>query len=74
MIESERKRRRERLLAHYNNDVWEKRKEPPKDWNKPLPEELQKDYENSYLNIKSKELKGEIPKSFDTSDFRCSIM
>ncbi|KAJ8955510.1 hypothetical protein NQ317_006106 [Molorchus minor] len=29
----------------------------PEDWNKPLPEYLQKEYENSYLNVKSKELR-----------------
>lgn len=33
--------------------MWKKRKEPPKDWNKPLPEWLNEQYENSYLAYKS---------------------
>lgn len=48
-----------RLKGHYNNNVWEKRTEPPSDWNKPLPDYLQSQYERTYLNIKSKELRGE---------------
>lgn len=59
------------MKAHYDNDVWEKRKNPPEDWSKPLPEYMQKEYEATYLNIKSKEIKGEIEPTFDTS---CTIM
>ncbi|KAJ8966451.1 hypothetical protein NQ317_003197 [Molorchus minor] len=62
------------MLAHYQNDIWEKRKSPPEDWNKPLPEYLQKEYENSYLNVKSKELRGEIPSSFDPTFKFCTIL
>jgi len=29
LVESEKKRRIERLLPHYQNDVWEKKEEPP---------------------------------------------
>ncbi|CAH0555346.1 unnamed protein product [Brassicogethes aeneus] len=67
LIKSEKKRRLQRLLPHYANDVWERRKTPPEDWNKPLPEHMLKEYEATYLNVKSKELKGEIPPQFDTS-------
>ncbi|CAH1976351.1 unnamed protein product [Acanthoscelides obtectus] len=65
LVHSEKVRRRNRLLPHVQNDVWQKRKEAPADWNKPLPEHMQKEYENTYLNVKSKELKGEVPPSID---------
>lgn len=60
IIEHEAQRRKERMKAHYGNNVWEKRKNPPEDWNKPLPDHISQKYENSYLDIKSKELKGEM--------------
>lgn len=59
VIESEKERRKERMKGHYGNDVWKKRSQPPEDWNKPLPEHISKNYEDSYLNVKSKEMKGE---------------
>ncbi|KAF2894098.1 hypothetical protein ILUMI_12073 [Ignelater luminosus] len=76
LVKSETNRRLTRLRAHYNNDVWEKRKEPPEDWNKPLPEYLQKEYENTFLNLKSKELKGEpIPAVAETlTSDKCVIL
>lgn len=75
MVQSEKNRRRERLLPHYANNIWKKREKPPEDWHKPLPEYMQKEYENSYLNVKAKEMRGEIPPSFDiNSSFSCSIM
>ena len=49
LIDFEEKRIAARLQAHFNNDVWEKRTEPPEDWNKPLPEALAKLAENSLL-------------------------
>lgn len=61
------------MRPHYRNDVWKRRTSPPADWNKPLPEYLQKEYENTYLNIKAKEMRGEIEPTFDDSKF-CSIM
>ncbi|XP_028129903.1 UPF0545 protein C22orf39 homolog [Diabrotica virgifera virgifera] len=73
LVKSEKQKRKERLLPHYKNDVWTKRTSPPENWNCPLPDYITKEYENSYLNIKSKEMKGEIPPSFDM-DFKCSIM
>ncbi|XP_066146253.1 synaptic plasticity regulator PANTS [Euwallacea fornicatus] len=75
LVESEKQRRKERLLANYRNDVWTKRTLPPENWNAPLPEYLQKEYENSYLDFKSKELRGEIPVTFDPhiSSF-CTIL
>lgn len=56
IIASEEKRRYDRIKSHYDNDIWKKRNQPPDDWNKPLPEWLQKKIENSYLTIKAKEL------------------
>lgn len=58
VIESETTRRRERMKAHYGNDVWVKRQSPPEDWAKPLPDYITKEYENSFLELKSKEIKG----------------
>ncbi|XP_071532093.1 synaptic plasticity regulator PANTS isoform X2 [Panulirus ornatus] len=57
VIESERVRRQERLKGHHANTIWEKRDSPPDDWNKPLPEYLQKHEEISYLSLKCKEQK-----------------
>ena len=36
-----------RLSGTVNNDVWERRTEPPQDWNKPLPPELEEKAQNS---------------------------
>lgn len=55
VIQSEEDRRLKRLEGHYKNDVWPKRSEPPADWNKPLPERLIKEYENTYLYHRAKE-------------------
>ncbi|EDS30746.1 conserved hypothetical protein [Culex quinquefasciatus] len=60
LIESERSRRTERMRAHYGNDVWKKRDRVPEGWAKPLPEHLQKEYESSYLELKARELRGEV--------------
>ncbi|PSN39173.1 hypothetical protein C0J52_20383 [Blattella germanica] len=38
------------------NNVWTKRDGPPPDWNKPLPEKFQKEYENTYLYHRAKEM------------------
>lgn len=54
-----------RLKPHYSNDVWTRRKSPPENWNSPLPEHIQKEYEASYLNVKSKEMRGEISPQID---------
>ncbi|XP_031843563.1 synaptic plasticity regulator PANTS [Nomia melanderi] len=55
ILEHEKQRRIERLGGHYRNDVWKKRDKPPEQWNAPLPEWLQKKYQNSFLMIVSKE-------------------
>ncbi|RZC34086.1 UPF0545 protein C22orf39 -like [Asbolus verrucosus] len=73
LIQSEKKRRRERLQGHYGNTVWSQRKTPPENWNTPLPEHIQKEYEASYLNIKSKEMKGELPPTKDIFNY-CVLM
>lgn len=77
VIENEATRRKERMKAHYGNNVWKKRKGPPEDWAKPLPDRFNKEYENSFLDIKSKEMKG-IPISQEAANSiqssRCTIM
>ncbi|XP_011708191.1 PREDICTED: UPF0545 protein C22orf39 homolog [Wasmannia auropunctata] len=72
LIKSEKQRRARRLHAHYQNDVWEKREKPPENWNAPLPEWMQKEFQNSYLHIRSQEIKqGTEASSLDT---RCTIL
>lgn len=40
IIENELQRRQDRIRNAVGNDVWEYRTEPPKEWNRPLPEHL----------------------------------
>lgn len=72
LIESEKQRRMERLYAHYQNDVWEKREKPPENWNTPLPEWMQKEFENSYLHIRNQEMKDGVEVS--SLYTRCTIL
>jgi len=69
---------KQRLKAHYANDVWEHREHPPPDWNSELPEDILRSYEDSFLKTKSEELKGErevLPEpEYVFSDLKCSIM
>ncbi|GLV32461.1 uncharacterized protein CBL_00829 [Carabus blaptoides fortunei] len=75
VLESEKERRKERLKAHYANNVWEKRNQPPEEWSKPLPEWISKDYEHSYLGFKAKEMRGEAtPESILSDRTLCVIM
>lgn len=75
IIESENKRRKDRMEGHYKNDTWIKRKSPPDDWNKPLPSYITKKYENSFLEIKSKEMKGESSPDIDLKEpTYCCVM
>jgi Protein of unknown function (DUF3128) len=76
LVTSERERRNERMQAHYGNDTWTKRDGPPADWSSPLPDWLEKENENSYLAIKSKEMRGEVlaDKSVTSDASFCSIM
>ncbi|KAG8223882.1 hypothetical protein J437_LFUL004718 [Ladona fulva] len=57
LIDSEKKRKTERLRKYVENDIWELRDEPPQDWNKPLPEWMEKEYSSTYLAFKSVERK-----------------
>jgi hypothetical protein len=72
LIESEKKRRMERLTPHYQNNVWERRKKPPENWNAPLPEWMQKEFENSYLHIRNQEMK--MNKENSVLNTKCTIM
>lgn len=49
VIQREKVRIGQRLKAHYDNDVWEKRQSPPAEWDKPLPQWMQDKNENSYF-------------------------
>ncbi|XP_075169099.1 synaptic plasticity regulator PANTS [Haematobia irritans] len=72
VVRSEEERRLRRFRGHYGNTVWEKRKSPPEDWSKPLPEWLEKKNENSYLQLKQMEMDGRaIP---EDSKSYCMIM
>jgi hypothetical protein len=75
IIESENKRRKERMQGHYQNDTWNRRKSPPEDWNKPLPNYITKKYENSFLEMKSKEAKSEGSPDIDLKEpTYCCVM
>ncbi|KAF4514022.1 UNVERIFIED_CONTAM: hypothetical protein B566_EDAN018673 [Ephemera danica] len=63
LIKSEKIRQAKRLSGHVLNDVWEDREKPPSDWNKPLPDWMQKEHEATYLGIKANELKNNVQKS-----------
>lgn len=71
LIESEKNHRKERLLPHYQNDVWERRQKPPENWNVPLPEWMQEEFKNSFLHLKNEELKGN---KIADLDRKCTIM
>ncbi|KAF7988776.1 hypothetical protein HCN44_007086 [Aphidius gifuensis] len=64
LVASEKKRRLERLRPHYQNNVWEKREEPPKDWNAPLPDYLVQRNNNTFLALKQ----ADIENNRETSD------
>lgn len=72
LINSEKQRRAERLYAHYRNDVWQKREKPPENWNDPLPEWMQKEFQNSYLHIRNQEMKQGTEVS--VLDSKCTIL
>uniref|UniRef100_A0A1B0BR54 Synaptic plasticity regulator PANTS n=1 Tax=Glossina palpalis gambiensis TaxID=67801 RepID=A0A1B0BR54_9MUSC len=72
VINSEEERRLIRFKGHYGNTVWKKRKHPPEDWSKPLPDWLEKRYENSYLSLKM-ETESKIPQLEDEKQY-CLIM
>ncbi|XP_042144341.1 UPF0545 protein C22orf39 homolog [Ixodes scapularis] len=63
VVESEEKRKKERLDASLRNDVWDLRSEPPKDWNGPLPDWMEQRLSNSYLGAKGSGEAGALAKS-----------
>lgn len=73
VVKSEEQRRNNRLRAHYANTTWKKRECPPEDWAKPLPEWLAKKNENTYLEIKAKELETGVFSPESKNSF-CSII
>lgn len=74
IVASETSRRINRLKGHYANDVWKKRVKPPEDWDKPLPEWMQKRNENSYLEMKNQQIKTGTVNDFETKIPMCSIL
>ncbi|KAH8039391.1 hypothetical protein MRX96_032801 [Rhipicephalus microplus] len=54
VVKSEEKRKHDRLKASRDNDVWQLRSEPPKDWNAPVPEWMAKKFEQSYIAATAK--------------------
>jgi len=65
-----------RWKGHLANDVWEKRKEPPQDWNRPLPEHLADAAEESFLRIYRERMeKGEelMTKEDRMNYYRCKL-
>lgn len=73
LVDSEKNRRLDRLEKHYKNNTWSKRKEPPSDWNKPLPEWMVQEHKDSYLDHKSQELKGETNRNPNSERTLCVI-
>ncbi|XP_039147901.1 uncharacterized protein LOC6733246 isoform X2 [Drosophila simulans] len=73
VIKSEEERRKIRLRAHFANDTWQKRKEPPLDWAAPLPDWMEKRNENTYLEVKQKELSGQAAPQGEERSL-CTIM
>ncbi|RZF42621.1 hypothetical protein LSTR_LSTR001416 [Laodelphax striatellus] len=71
LIDSETKRREERLKPFTENEVWEPRTSPPGNWNSPLPEWMVEEYKTSYLGIKASEFKDLIA---DKGTSLCNIM
>ncbi|XP_076245456.1 uncharacterized protein LOC143185989, partial [Calliopsis andreniformis] len=74
LINSEKKRRLERLQAHCRNNVWEKRDAPPENWNAPLPKWLEDKYEHSYLKYMRDEMKSTETGNSDKTKSSCTIM
>lgn len=72
LIASEKQRRYARLRPHYENDVWEKREKPPENWNAPLPEWMQEKFKNTYLQIRSEDMKNGIERTM--LDTKCTIL
>lgn len=59
LIISELERRTKRLKAHYDNDTWKKREQPPDDWAKPLPQFMEERNKNTLLERKANEIRAE---------------
>ena len=68
IIGREKSRIGERLKGHFANNVWERRKTPPDDWNKPLPEHLLEASEESYLRIHQEELDSGEPEDYNSTN------
>ncbi|XP_034951384.1 UPF0545 protein C22orf39 homolog [Chelonus insularis] len=65
LVESEKMHRLARWKGHLNNDVWERRQNPPSDWNDPLPDYLNERNQGTYLALKQQALKEGINDDLD---------
>ncbi|XP_058803355.1 UPF0545 protein C22orf39 homolog [Phymastichus coffea] len=77
LIESEEKRRIERLKPHYQNDVWKKRDKPPENWNAPLPDWIVEKNKNTYLDLKAQSIRNGTVNDIDMKVYEsvtCSIL
>ncbi len=63
VITRERDRLAARLRPHFANTVWEKRTEPPADWDKELPEYMRERQEGSYLGLYQRQRDKEVTAS-----------
>jgi len=55
VIESERRRREQRLRSSTYPEVWATRSAPPSDWNSPLPDWMVEEHKQTYLQKKLEE-------------------
>ena len=75
LIESEKKRRLERLKSHYQNDIWKKRDKRPDNWDRLLPKRLREANQNSYLESKANDIKNKCINDIDIKIYNaCSIL
>lgn len=51
VIDRENIRKKKRIETHQANDVWEKRSEPPLNWNSELPDWAKEQQKDSFLEV-----------------------
>ncbi|KAI5720104.1 hypothetical protein M8J77_001913 [Diaphorina citri] len=72
VILNEESRIKKRFTSHNRNNIWEHRASPPEDWDKPLPEWMQKEQENTFLYHQAKAFKA--GETLPTNPLSCNIM
>ncbi|XP_043283388.1 UPF0545 protein C22orf39 homolog [Venturia canescens] len=74
LLASEQKRRLKRLQPHYSNDIWTKRDKPPQNWNKPLPDWMNKKISGTLLEYKQKGIETGKVNDLDVNIPWCTIL